>query len=382
MRQLFTILLLFATVCSCGQKNTPQPLPEDPNDGVDTGCETCTGKRLTELDSIPVKIADRDIRSIFFKDGHAGNLPDDSPMKYWNRLEFYKFLKAHSKDYDNDVMVYIGRRDTTEYCFRQGQYNADTKLPIMSASKAVTAAVIMTIVESGKLALDDKVSKYIPSFNNDKKNITIRQLLSHTSGIVVDSRFDSRSDLTLAQNVDSVALRTPLLFMPGKQATYGSVAYAVASRVVEVIEKKPWAQIFQERIGSKCGMKDVVYSPNHPANPETGYGIVCSMNEYLRFLTMLYNKGTYNGVRVLKEESVAMMEQDQSNKVDPTYGLGLFRYEIQNGVSTEVACLSARGVHAWINRSKNYYGLIFTQAGFEKTIQTNLAFRDLVRRRL
>lgn len=382
MKQFFTLLFVLVTVISCGQKNTPQPLPDDPDDGVDTGCTTCNGDKFTGLDSIPVPIADRDIRSIFFKDGQAGNLPDLSPYKYLNRLEFYNFLRNHSKDYDGDLMVYLGRRDTTEFCFRMGRYNADTKLPIMSASKAVTAAVIMSVVESGKLALDDKVSKYIPSFGNEKKNITLRQLMSHTSGILVESRFDSRSDLTLAQNVDSIALRTQLLFTPGTKATYGSVAFAVASRVAEVVEKKPWAQIFQERIGSKCGMKDVVYSPDHPANPETGYGIVCSMNEYLRFLTMIYNKGTYNGVRILKEESIAIMEQDNTNKVDPTYGLGLFRYEIQNGVSTEVACLSARGVHAWVNRKKNYYGLIFTQAGFEKTILTNLAFRDLVRARL
>lgn len=382
MKQIFTLLLVLTTVFSCGQKNTPQPLPEDPDDGVDTGCSTCPGSGFTQLDSIPVPIADRDIRSIFFKDGQAGNLPDPSPYKYLNRLDFYNFLRSHSKDYDNNLMVYIGRRDTTEFCFRMGQYNADTRLPIMSASKAVTAAVIMSIVESGKLTLDDKVSKYVPSFNNEKKDITLRQLMSHTSGILVESRFDSRSDLTLAQNVDSIALRTQLLFTPGKQAQYGSVGYAVVARVAEVVEKKTWAQIFQERIGSKCGMKDVVYSPGHPLNPEPGYGIECSMNEYLRFLTMIYNKGTYNGVRVLKAESIAIMEQDNTNKVDPTYGLGLFRYEIQNGVSTEVACLSARGVHAWVNRSKNFYGLIFTQAGFEKTILTNLAFRDLVRRKM
>lgn len=381
MKQFYTLLLVLVTLFSCGQKNTPQPLPNDPDDGVDTGCTTCLGNGFTELDSTPIPIADRDIRGIFFKDD-AGNLPNLSPYKYRNRLDFYNFLRQHSKDYDNNLMVYVGRRDTTEFCFRMGQYDADTKLPIMSASKAVTAAVIMSIVESGKLALDDKVSKYVPSFNNEKKDITLRQLMSHTSGILVESRFDSRSDLTLAQNVDSIALRTQLLFTPGKQAQYGSVAYAVVARVAEAVEKKTWATIFQERIGSKCGLKDVVYSPDHPLNPEPGYGIVCSMNEYLRFLTMIYNKGTYNGVRILKEESIAIMEQDNSNKVDPTYGLGLFRYEIQNGVSKEVACLSARGVHAWVNRSKNFYGLIFTQAGFEKTILTNLAFRDLVRAKM
>ncbi|MCQ8757626.1 serine hydrolase domain-containing protein, partial [Escherichia coli] len=137
-----------------------------------------------------------------------------------------------------------------------------------------------------------------------------------------------------------IATRTKLQFAPGKGALYGSVSYGVASRIAEIVEKKPWAQIFQERVGSKCGMQDVVYSPDHPKNPATGYGIMCSMNEYLRFLTMIYNKGTYNGVRVLSSASVETMEADNSNNVDQTYGLGLWRYEIQHNVAKEVACLS------------------------------------------
>lgn len=289
-----------------------------------------------------------------------------------------QFLRSNSGKYDHNLMAYVGGKDSI-YAYQEGSYNTDTRLAIMSASKAVTAAVIMSLVEAGKFKLDDRVSQYIPSFNNDKQTITIRQLLSHTSGIVVDSPFDTRNNLTLQQSVDSIALRTNLLFIPGKQATYGSCAYAVASRIAEVVEKKTWAEIFQERIGSKCGMEQVIYSPDHPLNPATGYGIVCSMKEYLRFLSMLYNKGTYNGVKVLNPGSIEIMEADNSNKVDPTYGLGLWRYEISGDVAKEVACLSAAGVHAWINREKKYYGLIFTQAGFEKTIQANLAFRDLVR---
>lgn len=291
---------------------------------------------------------------------------------------FDNFLRSNAAKYEHNLLVYVGGKDSV-YAYQEGSYNTDTRLPVMSASKAVTAAVIMSLVEDGKFELDDRVSQYIPSFGNDKKTITIRQLLSHTSGIVVDSPFDTRNNLTLQQSVDSIALRTNLLFVPGKQATYGSCAYAVASRIAEVVEKKTWAEIFQERIGSKCGMEQVVYSPGHPLNPATGYGIVCSMKEYLRFLSMLYNKGTYNGVKVLDARSIEIMEADNSNKIDPTYGLGLWRYERNGDAAKEVACLSAAGVHAWINREKNYYGLIFTQAGFEKTIQANLAFRDLVR---
>lgn len=380
-QQLLVILLAIAAVSCDGNKNTPAPVEQEKPDTTQSECVKC-GSPLSPLDSIPISNLNLDVKKLIFRDGTGVPLVNAKPYQYLTRLSFYNFLKKNAASYDRNIMVFVGRRDTTLFGYRQGIYDADTRLPIMSASKAVTAAVIMSIVESGKLKLDDKVSQYIPSFNNEKKAITIRQLLSHTSGIVVESPFDERSNLTLQQNIDSIALRTQLLFTPGKSALYGSVAFSVASRVAEVIEKKPWAQIFQERIGSKCGMQKVVYSPGHPANPATGYGIVCSMNEYLRFLTMLYNKGTYDGVQVLKPASVETMEVDQSNNVDVTYGLGLFRYEFEYNNATEVACLSATGIHGWINRKKNFYGLIFTQAGFEKTILINLAFRQLVRNKL
>ncbi|KAA0992608.1 serine hydrolase domain-containing protein [Dyadobacter aurulentus] len=372
MKHLIMVMLAVVAISCDGQRNSPKPqeLEQDPLNPIDTVCTACKDSTVSAKDA--------DLRSIIFE--KAGNIPLVTSIK--NKITFHNFLRNNSANYANNVMVYIGRSDSTLFCYRQGEYNTDSRLPIMSASKPVTAAVIMTLVEAGKLGLDDKVSKYIPSFNNDKKEITLRQLLAHTSGLVYESRFDSRSDLTLQQNIDSIATRTKLQFAPGKGALYGSVSYGVASRIAEIVEKKPWAQIFQERVGSKCGMQDVVYSPDHPKNPATGYGIMCSMNEYLRFLTMIYNKGTYNGVRVLSSASVETMEADNSNNVDQTYGLGLWRYEIQHNVAKEVACLSARGVHAWINREKNYYGLLFTQAGFDTTIQPNLAFRKLVRQNL
>jgi hypothetical protein len=379
MKQLLILLLAVLAISCDGQKNTPNPQEtgQEPANSIDTVCITCDGRPLSSGDSVPKPGKSVDIKKLIFRNQDGAYLLD--PARYRTRAVFFSFLKTNSSIYDNNLIVYIARRDTTLFCYRQGIYNPDSKLPIMSASKAVTAAVIMSLVETGKLSLDDKVSQFIPSFNNEKKAITIRQLLTHTSGIVVDSPYDSRSNITLQQNIDSVALKTKLLFTPGSRAIYGSVGFSVASRVAEVIEKKSWAQIFQERIGSKCGMEQVVFSPDHPSNPATGYGIVCSMNEYLRFLTMIYNKGTFDGIRVLASSSIETMEADNTNNVDPTYGLGVFRSEIKNNTALEVACQSATGIHGWINREKNFYGLIFTQAGFDKTILTNLAFRKIVR---
>jgi CubicO group peptidase (beta-lactamase class C family) len=71
-----------------------------------------------------------------------------------------------------------------EQCF--GKYKPDTLVSIASASKWLSAATIMTLVDAGKLSLDDSVSKYLPKFTGTKGEITIRQLLSHTSGLPGD----------------------------------------------------------------------------------------------------------------------------------------------------------------------------------------------------
>ncbi|TLV02497.1 serine hydrolase domain-containing protein [Dyadobacter luticola] len=381
-RTLLVFIAALSLACET-HHSAPKPVDTIPDvttpvviNPVDSTCVTCNAELGLVSDSVSAFGTDRDLQNLMFLKP-CNNFPINALSN--SKAKFRGFLDANAQKYDSNLVVYIGRQGSTLFCYQKGIYNTETPLPIFSASKTITAAVIMSIVESGNLALDDKVSKYIASFQNDKKDITIRQLLTHTSGIVTESTFDTRNNITLSQNIDSIAIRTPLLFAPGTQSHYGSVSFSVASRVAEIVEKKPWAQIFWERIGSKCQMGKAVYSPENVANPATGYGVVCSMNEYLRFLTMMYNKGTYGGVRVLKSSSVDIMERDNTNGVDQTYGLGMTRAEISNKVAEEVVIMSAKGIHGWINRKRNFYGLIFTQAGFDKTIQPNLDFRQLVR---
>lgn len=77
-----------------------------------------------------------------------------------------------------------------------GTFADETVVPIASASKWISAAVIMSVVDEGRLSLDDRVIKYIPSFSGDKSSITIRQLLSHTSGLPADSGLSSSGCLS------------------------------------------------------------------------------------------------------------------------------------------------------------------------------------------
>lgn len=290
-----------------------------------------------------------------------------------------EFLINNSYKYDNNIMVFIHNGDSAVYTYRQGKYEADNVLPIASSTKWITAAVIMSLVDQKKLSLNDNIGKYLPIYNQyGKGEITIKQLFSHTSGIVSDSPFDERGEINLKASVDSIAIYTQLLFPPGKGVKYGSCAYKIAARIAEIIEGKDWKSIFEERIANKCEMKNVVFSPLSPQNPHTGAGIFCSLNQYVKFLAMIHNRGLYKGVRVLSEEAIKEMEKDQSNNLNALYGLGLWRYQINNGLATEVSSPSAMGVHPWVNRDKRYFGIIFTQAGFDKTYDTNLAFRSLV----
>lgn len=296
---------------------------------------------------------------------------------------FDDFLNTNSPQYNNNVLAYICN-DTMFYSYQRGQYSANDILPIASATKWLTASVIMSLVDSQKLSLDDNIGKYLPIFNQyGKGNITIRQIFSHTSGLPIDTPYDDRGGISLQAAVDSIAIYTNLLFAPGTQAQYGSSAYKVAARIAEVVEGKLWQQIFEERIANKCEMSNTSYSNFiNSTNPHAGAGVRSTMNDYIKFLTMINNFGLYKGARVLSETAVKTMELDQSGGVNSFYGLGVWRYQIVAGAAKEVSSPSAMGIHPWINRDKKYFGIIFTQAGFDKTINTNLNFRSLVQNTL
>ncbi len=307
--------------------------------------------------------------------------PNPSPKEKVQRNfpVFDNYLNTNTSQYDNNVSAFICN-DTMYYSYQRGQYSDNDILPIASATKWLTASVIMSLVDSQKLSLDDNIGKYLPIFDQyGKGNITIRQIFSHTSGLPIDTPFDDRGGISLQAAVDSIAIYTNLLFTPGIQAQYGSSSYKVAARIAEVIEGKLWQQIFEERIAGKCEMTNTSYSNFiNSTNPHAGAGVRSTMNDYVKFLTMIYNFGVYKGVRVLTEASVKAMELDQSNGVNSFYGLGVWRYQIVAGSAKEVSSPSATGIHPWINREKKYFGIIFTQAGFDKTINANLNFRSLV----
>lgn len=167
-------------------------------------------------------------------------------------------------------------------------YQSSDIYRLASMTKAVTCVATMQLVEQGKIDLDDPVHKYIPSFKNQvvlndfdptdssfttvpvEKDVTIRNLLTHTSGIIYGSfnpgklmavyeKFDmnvgfSHPTWTTEEWIDKLA-KVPLAHQPGKQFSYG-LSMDVLGRVIEVVSGKPLDKYFQQNIFAKAGMED------------------------------------------------------------------------------------------------------------------------------
>ncbi|MEK6335901.1 MAG: serine hydrolase domain-containing protein [Acidobacteriota bacterium] len=147
-----------------------------------------------------------------------------------------------------------------------GLANADFKIPnqlntrigIASITKFMTSVILSRMVESNKIALADKLNKYLPDFPNGDK-ITIEMLARHRSGIphrVMPSEAESVA-YTSAEFIEKVKL-AKLAFEPGTGRLYSSAGYAVLARVLEIVSGKPYSQLLQEYVFTPAGMTDSV----------------------------------------------------------------------------------------------------------------------------
>jgi CubicO group peptidase (beta-lactamase class C family) len=155
---------------------------------------------------------------------------------------------------------------------------ANVNLPyqIASNSKQFTAMALLLLEDDGKLNLDDKVSKYLPDISGGDK-ISIRQLLSHTSGLQdfwpQDYSFEAMSHPTTPQGIVDKWAKKPLDFEPGDQWQYSNTGYVVAGMIAEKVSGEPLLSFLQRRIFKPLGMtsvkdQDETYTPAYP----TGYG--------------------------------------------------------------------------------------------------------------
>jgi CubicO group peptidase (beta-lactamase class C family) len=246
---------------------------------------------------------------------------------------------------------------------------------IASQSKAITAAALMTLVDEGKVKLDDPVEKYLPEFKGQmlaveeekgktvlrkpKHPITVREVLSHTSGLPFQSSKEAPTLdlLPLREAVASYAAE-PLLFEPGTKYQYSNVGINTAGRIIEVVSGTPYEDFLAKRLFVPLDMKDTTFWPDdeqlkrlaksyRPNKDKTDLeetvvtqlcyplgdkgkryqvpagGLFSTAEDVARFCQMVLGGGVYQGKRILSEEAVKQMTSNQTgDAVKESYGLG------------------------------------------------------------
>jgi CubicO group peptidase (beta-lactamase class C family) len=135
----------------------------------------------------------------------------------------------------------------------------DTVFEIGSVTKQMTAAAVMLLVEEGKVDLDDKISKYLPNTPDAWKNVSVRNLLTHTSGIKSYTAIGAGFELTKRLKRDEFikALSTyPLDFETGSRYSYSNSGYNLLGFIIEAVSGKSYWEFMQARIFQKLGMTE------------------------------------------------------------------------------------------------------------------------------
>jgi CubicO group peptidase (beta-lactamase class C family) len=291
----------------------------------------------------------------------------------------------------------------------------DTIFWIASMTKPVTGVAVMMLQEAGKLALEDPVEKHLPEFKGIKTpdgkaaQLTIRSLLTHTSGMAEISPDEARQCRTLA---DAVAfyVRRPLAFEPGAKWQYCQSSINTAARIVEVVSGESFPDFLEKRLFKPLGMEDTTFylserqlqrlatsyrrtkngelesSENFflmglsPASrerfPAANGGLFSTAADYARFCQMVARGGEFAGRRYLTRESVKLMTSVQTGDLKTGFtegngwGIGWCVVREPQGVTAMLSPGTyghggAYGTQAWIDpQSERIYVLMVQRANF------------------
>ena len=321
------------------------------------------------------------------------------------------------------------------------KYNTDDIFRIASMTKAITSIGILKLWEEGKIGLDDPIDKYIPKFENiqileswnsedttytvknSTKKITIRQLLTHTSGIgygFIDRKKSIKAiyhkrkqsfmkngvlcfcdeDITIGETIENLA-DVPLHHEPGERYTY-SIGLDILGYMIEIVSGKKLDNFFRDEIFTPLQMndtyfylpkdkenrlvpvlskkdeewvifKDERFNVNYPIEGKRkflsgGCGLSSTVQDYYKFLTVFLNDGKFKGKKFISRKTNNLIFK---NQLPESFGLGvglafgiLLEKDLKNGVSGSVGTISWGGywnTSFFADPKDKYIGLIYKQ---------------------
>lgn len=358
-----------------------------------------------------------------------------------------------------DTTIYQGAFGTRRLGMDKAM-TLDTVAWIASMTKPVTSAAAMQLVEQGRLQLDEPASRWAPDLANvrvlegfdaagapklrkPRRAITLRHLLTHTSGYgygmwsVPLARYMELTGVPGTASCLNAALTLPLLYDPGEQWSYG-INIEWVGKAIEGASGMSLGRYLRENLLDPLGMNDTAFRitppmrkkmsrmherdaagalaagdfevPQEPEFEMGGGGLYSTAPDYLAFVRMILNRGQGNGVRVLKPETVEMMARNhmgdlrvqrmvttnpaRSNDaeffpgVPKTWGLGFMINEETAPTGRSAGSLAWAGLsncYFWIDPARNAGGVYLTQIlpfADTKSLPLFLDFEKLVYRSL
>ena len=341
--------------------------------------------------------------------------------------------------------------------------NVESVFSIASMTKAISTTAALQLVEQGKLKLDEPAARILPQLGNLKviagfdattgdpilqplkKPVTLRHLLTHTSGfsyVTWNEKMFRYAQKTGTLDANAVTdPPSPIAFEPGTMWQYGT-GIDFATRMVEAASGKELEPYFQEKILKPLGMNDtsfiltperferrvIVFQrqpddklkqlprvlPAPPVRPTGGGGLYSTAPDYIRFTQMILGKGSLNGVRILKPETVAQMSRNQIGSLNAgrlktfqpehsadvdlhpgandKWGLGFLINTVPYDGGRSAGSLAWAGINNtfyWIDPHRNLTGVIMMQflpfvdreavgmlGDFERSVYANVAGRS------
>ncbi|WP_321474640.1 serine hydrolase domain-containing protein [uncultured Paludibaculum sp.] len=375
--------------------------------------------------------------------------PEDVGMSAERLQRVHESVQRHIDAGEiSGAVTMVARRGKIVHVQAHGLMDLESKKPmtadaifrIASMTKPITGVAVMMMVEEGKVRLNDKVSKFIPEFKEMKvampmdsvtprpvgprgsdqdhylvpayRELTVRDLLTHTSGLVsggLGARVAAKTTPkmtgdTLATYVPRLAA-VPLDFQPGTQWAYsGAAGPEVLGRIVEIVSGQPYDQFLRTRIFEPLGMKDTFFYPPDDRRPRlvtlyskspdglkkapnqdgfstktffgAGGSLMSTAADYLQFAQMLCNGGKLNGHVLLSPKTVQLMASNHVGDMfngklgRPAAGMG---YGLLVGIVEDSVAAGWRvsngsfgwdgayGTLAWIDPSEKMVSILMIQ---------------------
>jgi len=303
----------------------------------------------------------------------------DISIAQYNFNDVSKQLEENKRKLAGNVCALIWKDGKIIYQKQIGNMTDDKVIPIASCSKWLTAGLVMIFVDEKKLSLEDTIGKFLPIFSAyGKGNIKIKHCLSHTTGIESGTMnlftiVDENNYPSLETQVNDFAKSKKMIATPGTEFRYSSIGLSIAARILEVITHKSFEEIFQERLAQPLGMTNTSFGKNALVSPSGGAKSTAA--DYMHFLVMILNKGSYNGKQILSEKSIAEMQQPQTNlsmikyapkgAKDFNYACGEWIQETdKEGNSTVLTSPGFFGAWPYVDNTRKYAALFFVRKFF------------------